>query len=221
MTDACGFCSEFGSNPMSEAPRLGGERVPDRIVARARDVSMLVSLGPIGTAHLLMIPHRHVGGFAALDSDERSQVGALLRTTTASLRNAGRHIVAFEHGLGDPESPSGGCGVTHAHLHLVAIDKTLASLPRLANSAWRALPDRWLDALPPREDYLLFGMVGSNFWCAPAHDIPSQLLRRWVAGEVGHQEWDWRCHPALGEVGVQAQHLRALLTPMSNASHAG
>lgn len=99
----------------------------------------------------------------------------------------------FEHGPIRPGTPTG-CGVDHAHLHVVPLGfDLLGALPE--GMDWETVQshDPWAGL--GHRDYLLAGDGERWLACEPAAPR-SQLLRRLIAERAGHgASWDHNVHP--------------------------
>lgn len=208
---ACPFCVEFGRDDhcRDELAVQG-----DRLICGDADLAVFPSVGPLSWAHLLVSPRRHVTSFSDLRPREASRAQTLVDTVTSELRTAGSHAICFEHGMGG-SAGSGGCGIAHAHLHLVAVADAdrLRTPPAGRDLSWESLPpDRWLLGLPTGQDYLLYvngaGIASAAILKEP---IPSQFMRRWAAGLLGHGQWDWRAADDGAQVFRMAEELRGRL----------
>jgi diadenosine tetraphosphate (Ap4A) HIT family hydrolase len=149
------------------------------------------SLGALARGHTLLIPQEHHTAFALLPGDMRRRTEHLLDRFEASFKRSGRGMIWFEHGSADDGS-SGGCGITHAHIHMVPVDAHWARPPLPDVVAWSTIAqERWLDSVPGPGDYLAVGHQRSVS-VAKVSRVESQLLRRWLAASLGAESWDWR-----------------------------
>jgi len=79
---------------------------------------------------------------------------------------------------------------------------------------WSTLPKGCY--LPEREfgNYLLLRFGGQSY-VRPVSELPSQYLRRWLAGPLGSKSWDWRA--AANEMHQQLARARRLYEPNGTA----
>jgi diadenosine tetraphosphate (Ap4A) HIT family hydrolase len=192
MSARCDFCVELAGGTTGAFHERFGTCLESRVVMQTRHLVVLPSLGPLGIAHALIVPRRHVGSFAALNDEERADARNFLTSALPLLNDLAGSLAVFEHGIANPGSPTGGCGITHAHLHLVALNDPPPARPRLHGLCWRQLPPAWIDSLPRECDYLMVGAGTGEMWVAEAIGLPSQFMRRWIAKEIGVENWDWR-----------------------------
>lgn len=123
----------------------------------------------------------------------------------SALENAFGPVACFEHGPATP-CTSIGCGVDHAHLHLVATKLDLrqgAARIAMGGLAWvpvnrlRTLSHYHAEGLA----YLYLQQFGKSWICSP-EIIESQLFRRVIATAVREpQKYDWKRHAFIPEVG--------------------
>jgi diadenosine tetraphosphate (Ap4A) HIT family hydrolase len=152
------------------------------------------SVSPLRVGHLLVLPRTHVTSCAQVNPTLLDQLPGIVAELTARLAGAHRQMLLFEHGVG--ACRDGGCGVTHAHLHLVPVTTAeLAScISRFAYEAPGRTPGSLAQCLakPSRNDtYMLMGTCEHARLAARDH-VPSQRLRRLVAGVIGSGAEDWR-----------------------------
>jgi hypothetical protein len=119
---------------------------------------------------------------------------------------------AFEHGP-SKENCLVGCGVDHAHLHLVPVDFDLASAvkPLLpADVSWSpASFEECQAAFRKGIDYLYLEQPIGRGRIAVHSAFGSQLFRRAIAFQYGmaHQ-FSWREYPRLAEVSATVREVR-------------
>lgn len=205
--EACEFCDELHAPNTSRFARMYGPG-SSRVVLDHEAFLVWPSLGRLGEKHLLVVPQRHVRGFAELSSSLQDEAAALVRRIRAAI---GRTVV-FEHGLG-PVPTTRGCGVAHAHLHIVAVPDEIPALEPPHRLQWRLLPrPLQLQALPRDVEYAFFVNQEDQAFVADARGLPSQFIRRWLAAKLGQPEWDWRAAGPEEAVLAQVRELRDRLT---------
>ena len=184
MTGCC-FCA---SNP-GEA-----EALRRRTSWENEDFFVTPTVGELGPDHLLVIPRAHIPSFGHLRPDHALEAERIIDTHGELLSNGRTKVVVFEHGMAS-HSAAGGCGISHAHVHLVAVPRAfeVEPLPEPDNlHPWTPVsPGKVLARAIQSPGYLLIGCEGS-FWTRQVEELPSQYLRRWIAGRLGKARWDWR-----------------------------
>lgn len=202
----CRLCSEFrGSStlarqewntPLFESPNF---------VA-------LPSLGALVEGWLLLIPKQHFIAMGALPESLRSEMTAMKHLLCSALQDCYGTGCAFEHGPG-ASLRDVGCGVDHAHLHLVPAAFDLYSevtnfVP--ADTSWRCGGlDGCRDAYQKGEDYLYLEQPLGSGRIATRDRLGSQVFRRAIATRIGlPDQFNWREHAQLPNVTATAQRIR-------------
>jgi hypothetical protein len=118
-----------------------------------------------------------------------------MREVKSKLENVFGQVILFEHGVG--EGKHGGCGVSHAHFHLLHVNMEV--IQRIKDAI---LPDynfiqlpRFTDIFNPKkrsDSYLLLDTLDRNIYYAKSESAPSQYLRQKISQANGNAYWDWR-----------------------------
>jgi ATP adenylyltransferase len=205
---ACDFCAELAGDGEHEFARRFGSTA-DRIVWASDEFVVIPTLGPLSFGHMLVVPRAHSTSFARLANPARamSVVSEVRRHIESGLGTT----VAFEHGCSG-EGSSGGCGITHAHTHVVPMDQPLG-LPNLEGVGWAPVAERDGVSTFGPTDYLYFSDIDRSEYVAPIERIPSQLLRRWVADRLGMRGWDWRSNVHDNDVLAVIEWMRSTDPP--------
>jgi diadenosine tetraphosphate (Ap4A) HIT family hydrolase len=186
----CPFCEEMRDAEASPWTDSGSSRV----LAQRSGFVLVPSLGPLARGHSMLIPTQHCPSFAALDDDQRGKAQQLVALYSRALTPPGRATVVFEHGM--LRGSAGGCGICHAHIHIVPVDDVDLSPPEIGDAVWEPLRrDGWIASLPRDSEYVMVGTSSGPVYAARVHDLPSQFMRRWLADRLGHDQWDWRLAP--------------------------
>ena len=194
---ACEFCAEFQTDGPSRFRSAYQSVARHRVVARSDRFVAVPTIGQMLEGSLLIIPIEHEETCAALDYDARAEMLGLADEMVGRCSRLGSPIV-FEHGASTVSG--GGCGIYHAHLHVVP-------LPRMAtpqelfpegtaevadlSTAWRTLRGS--------SHYLLIGdghrVLTRDLTTLP-DEFPSQFFRRRIAEFFSlDAPWDWRSYP--------------------------
>lgn len=191
----CEFCQEFaGIAPRFE--KLYGQLTQARIIARTKRFVALPTLGQLFTGSLLLLPIDHVETCALLGDDARQELDELVSEMTLRVRKFGEPII-FEHGATEPSG--GGCGIYHAHLHIVPLPKTTCATELFPEHQAQAkdLRNAW-ELLQGVHEYLLMSAGGQTLYSnlsAQADRYPSQFFRRRITEHFGLEApWDWRAY---------------------------
>lgn len=171
----------------------------DRPVRETLNFVVLPSLGSLVPGWLLVFPRAHYRALADCREDQREELRYLRLELDGLLSNTFSSPVAqFEHG-----AVCGGvvgCGVFHAHLHLVptAYDLLGAGRALFPDLVWHEAPNLdsvWETDHP--EDYLCIEQEGRTS-VSTSDGIPSQFFRRALSAAMERpHEWNWRLNPGL------------------------
>jgi diadenosine tetraphosphate (Ap4A) HIT family hydrolase len=168
------------------------------------------SLGPLTFGHTLLVPANHV--YSLADWEDPGHVQEIVGEALDVMRRSFGRTVTFEHGTRSPNS-EGGCGIRHAHLHLVPT-RIRTGLPPAFE--WIGLNrDDWASLIvqtAPDLDYLMYWEPESEPSVALTNSVRSQVLREFVAVKVGLLEWDWRRAPRAAGLAEVSAKLEAALT---------
>jgi diadenosine tetraphosphate (Ap4A) HIT family hydrolase len=200
MTDCC-FCTDS---------RLGAARLDARVCWSDDTFYATPSLGPLGDEHLLLVTREHMPSFGCLGLSNARRAEKLIKQLGRIAPSPGQEFLLFEHGLA-ADSNSGGCGISHAHIHLLGVpcDLDLDVLPEPDSQyGWIEAPSSgYLLSCPSGNSYLLVGFRG-KYRVREAPLVPSQFLRQWLAGVTGQAAWDWRADEG-DLLNQRAQRMRA------------
>lgn len=185
----CSFCSLPSREPA--------------VVANPTAVAV-PSVGSLLEGWLLVVPRHHVTALAEIElQGERDAFVKLVHEADTLLRDAyDKPTVWFEHGPAE-SGKSAGCGVDHAHLHIVPTDlplKRRASESEIGTELiWRQVESMWdaRDSHVAGMDYLYLREADGSTWLASHSNIPGQLFRRIIARDIGEHDWDWKSSPRL------------------------
>src|SRR5207247_11042503 len=115
--NSCEFCNEVaGGNANSFAVHYANE-VASRTILEQDDFRVLPSLGQIVPGYLLLVPNHHYRAFADMSLEKLKAAEVLKTSLTKQMRSLYGNLLFFEHGV--RTSDSGGCGISHAHLHFL------------------------------------------------------------------------------------------------------
>ena len=132
---------------------------------------------------------------AQIAKDQTSEIWEFLFEVRARLEDVFGPVVLFEHGIGFGKH--GGCGVSHAHFHLLHI--SLEVIQRVKDAILSDFHFIQLTSITDlfnlkvtSDSYLLFDDINRNVYFAKAESVPSQYLRQIISQANGNTDWDWR-----------------------------
>jgi ATP adenylyltransferase len=165
---------------------------------------VLPSLGALVEGWVLISPRQHFLSVGALPTALLPELQELKETVREHLTSIYGPVCMFEHGPAK-EQRNVGCGVDHAHLHMVPVDFDLSAavtpyLPRDSRLHEANLTDCQA-ASRDGEDYLYLEQPIGQGRIARHRDLGSQLFRRAIAAHLGVPgEFNWRTNPRIENV---------------------
>lgn len=202
---ACKLCSELESRTSA--------KVWNEPLFESPNFVALPSVGALVEGWVLLVPKRHFISFGVVPGSMLAEMNEFKEFVCSVLGQCYGTVAAFEHGP-SAASRTVGCGVDHAHLHLVPFPFDLAAevapfLPSGVN--WvSAGVEKCQEAFGQGEDYLYLEQpIGSGR--IVTHDkFGSQLFRRAIAARIGvSDQYNWRENEQLPTVMATIQRVRA------------
>ena len=196
----CKFCRlAAGERPLG---------VVDQPFMESENFLAIPSLGSFIEGWTLIIPRRHVLSLSKFYSDE--EFLDFSKSVAERVESLFGKIIFFEHGPSEHNSLTG-CGIDHAHLHLVPLDGSLAEVMRRdLEIAWTPSDGKELAERTASQDYLFYSESGPRAafsgLVGRARQPVSQYFRRKLA-EVTQQpeDFDYKLTPLI-EQSVKSGH---------------
>lgn len=196
--DDCVFCRELAGSSETNFARIYPELANvGRIFVETEHFVAFPCIGQIAPRHTLIVPRKHsptIRNVIRQGEAWRSSLEEAIKLVHKHLGVAVDSTLYFEHGVRDPVG--GGCGIYHAHLHLVPNAGHLQ--PQLLGAesyqiSRSTLAETFLDSSLDG-DYSLVGSSASGFVLAERSEpMPSQTLRKRLALALDVPDrWDWR-----------------------------
>lgn len=191
MNHRCIFCSHVATE---------ATRISETSLFESEHFVAWPSLGALVEGWLILVPKGHLLSLAELPAYLRPEfIDFRLEVETAVERFYGP-VSSFEHGPSAPSSTAG-CGIDHAHLHLVPTRADLLPFaqdltPR--DATWRSVSSIWeaRSDIKTGRSYIYLQQPDAVQWISSAVSIPSQLMRRAIARSLGQPEhYDWQQNP--------------------------
>lgn len=189
----------------------------DEILLETQHFVVVPTRGSLVEGWLLVIPKRWRLCMADLEDQEYEELIPLLDDIKSTLRECyGNGVILWETGPCREDTRTG-CGVDHAHIHLVPWNRNiLRSL-----DDYRGQITSWLPANSVRDTrqfhqnnipYIYFDSDRTGPLVMDASEIPSQYFRQVIAYELGiPNEYDWKTHPKPGTARSTVLQLRGKL----------
>lgn len=199
----CEFCDELNHPSCSRFARVYAPNVEHRIVARRGDLVAMPTIGQLFPGSLLVLPTAHVETMALLPEGTLSDLVLLLADLESVISRHGQ-VITFEHGARC--ETRGGCGIYHAHLHLVPVPGHVSTDDLLPAESDVLVPEHApslfaaLESLRTSSEYLLLQDCEHqvrflDLSASSGPRYPSQHFRRALVDLFKlERPWDWRMY---------------------------
>ena len=171
---------------------------------------VLPSIGALVPGWVLVAPKKHFLSVASIPYRFRQELGGLLKRATGIVEQGFGATVQFEHGPATHNSQIG-CGLDHAHIHVVPIGFDLVDTARSDPTiAWSKLGSGFHEIQTQGNDYLAITNQVSSWIGHPIAPV-SQYFRKLVALKLGiPDQFDYNKFSHIENVRITAQTLLKL-----------
>ena len=193
---SCPFCIEIASGqlPAQYEQSLG---VRNRILKDEGRYIAIPTISPLREGHILICPKEHASSIVIATKESLREFLSFVRCCELEIATRYGEPLFIEHGIG--RGRQGGCGISHAHLHLVPrgavlVEGLIESIKtRIGDcGAFYAEHATSLASIAELDTYLIVGTTNAGFWIWTQEEIPSQLVRKCFADLAKLENWDWR-----------------------------
>ena len=193
--DLCEFCDEFSGGRRNAFHEQYQGLLTNRILCSTEDFRIFPTIGQLVEGYILIAPVMH---YTALDEMPVKLLRELRRLHSLAKEILSRTYgacVSFEHGARSPVN--GGCGIYHAHLHIVPLGSLQVDLKAMESDLRSRFPYYRvrdlvdLKTIPPRP-YLFYEGINGDAFRFAIDRLPSQHMRKVLASHLGVENWDWR-----------------------------
>jgi len=188
----CRYCENVFSIPSGSE---GG--LPDRILFESEHFVAVPTVGSLVEGWLLIITRAHYLCMGALPVGMFVDLDRFKFLVVQAVESNYGPVAIFEHGPSRPKEAVG-CGVDHAHLHVVPTNCDLLQGLHGVTTAkirWTEVSGVW-DAREPHLlglDYLYVEQPFGHGRIATSRGFGSQLFRQVIASHIGEPEnFDWK-----------------------------
>lgn len=190
----------------------------DHLLLQMHECVVGPTLGSIIPNWLLVVPSRPAVNFREWQSSSCIDPVWLIGDVLEELCIGRERAIWFEHGP-CAEGSVVGCGVDHAHLHILidapfSVDDFSAAATESARVAWRrSRACEVYSSIPADASYLVAGSLSEAVLAENVESVGSQFFRRVVAQLAGTpNQWNYKTHAHLENVHktVSAFSRRAL-----------
>lgn len=186
----CDFCIELHNFKRSEFAQIYGDK--RRIILSNNHFCVMPTIGQLFQGSLLIFPKEHFCSFAEIPREIRAHLEKMIQFLEEKLTKFGKTVL-FEHGT-TPEI-GGGCGIYHAHIHLVPLPSNVPS-DYILNSnfySFQNIEDALLFSEQSGEYLLYRDIKGDYYVSSPSTRLESQYFRKKIHKFFDLQTpWDWR-----------------------------
>lgn len=193
LIDSCCFCQEITSQKMPENFRQKSS-YETRIFEEDDNYIAIPTISPITEGHILILPKRHLNSISQIESIKHKNFLSFTEKIISLINSKYGQTIFFEHGIG--KNKEGGCGVSHAHLHIMPIgSEEICKIKEDISKNYniKFMNDiKMLFQINHDESYLLFGHSFEKLFCYIGDDIPSQYLRRIITKHKNLHRFDWK-----------------------------
>lgn len=210
---ACRMCSILNDGAAADAF--------DSIWLASDEYKALISVGSMVPGWTLVCPIKHEINLTGQYGN--SHFLDFVQTALGHLERRYGKCVVFEHGSYREDSLTG-CGVGHAHLHLVPLDFPLAveALRSATELDWQPCSITQVQDIAANSEYLFvaneYAGPGTSGLLAKLDTPVSQFFRRVIANRLGLPEFfDYKKYPMLDIAQSSAEALRAVVTANAGA----
>lgn len=193
----CKLCAELTAK--------NGREPWNEFLLETEHFAVIPSLGALVEGWLLIVPKGHYISMGAVPVAWRQEADDLQEQVQKLLRDQyNQPVLTFEHGPSAARHGTG-CGVDHAHLHVVPLDCDLLQFVEPfvpVNLEWKSCD--WkerTEAYQTGQDYLYFKPERSTGRIALSEDFGSQVFRKAISLYLGiPEEFSWREYPQVAIV---------------------
>lgn len=187
------------------------EREIDEVLVRTQQYFVVASIGALVPGWILICTNEHRANFAGKYA-HAELIDLRLRMARALAKEFRLPVRMFEHGAVGAGTHTG-CGVDHAHIHLVAFEADLI-VDGSSDLDWRASTASSVDSFGDGREYLFYAKDALSEDPVGRIAFPpqptSQFFRRAIAHALDRaDEFDYRTHPYVENALTTSNALRA------------
>lgn len=191
--DGCEFCDEFANGVNNKFYARYGSNLRSRLVLASENFRVFPSIGQLVEGYTLVAPVTHYAAIDEVPPSLLAECRHVYRQVKESISDIYGQCLCYEHGARDQNS--GGCGIYHAHLHVVPFEAYPDPIAKLKELFPYKRLKAFDDMRPLTENlssYLFYEDMESNRYLFLSGKLPSQYMRRLLAETIGTADWDWR-----------------------------
>lgn len=177
----------------------------DKKIGESRFFIAIPSQGSLVPGWVLILPRRTIISMVEMNEDERCDYQIFVREVLERLEANFGPVTMFEHGASHTGSIMG-CGVDHAHVHLVPLDFNLAKEAASDTSiglTWCEITEKMnlAERVRPGQHYMTITIPTGRTFLSVGGAPTSQYLRKLIAARLDKgRRWDYNAHPYVDNV---------------------
>jgi ATP adenylyltransferase len=179
----------------------------DTVLLDTPNMVVTPTLGSIIPDWVLAIPKVHAVNVLAWATLKNLAPLQQVELISRSMGRALKDIIWFEHGPAATGAVTG-CGVDHAHIHMLL--RPPFSFDQFCKAARSEVALQWIEgtgdaykALDPKTSYLVAGSCDRYLAARSVELAGSQFFRKVIACLIGRSDkWDYKSHPCLENVAL-------------------
>jgi diadenosine tetraphosphate (Ap4A) HIT family hydrolase len=172
--------------------------IRERILLESENFIVIPSISPLGANHLLIFPRTHISSLAQINHAQNKElyqiVKKILKKLVEEFSNENQSVILFEHGVA--KGQIGGCGVDHAHLHILPCNSDMPKEVLTKLSGKFSKPEKIkfdeISTIDDSVNYLLIGDYLDNFFIYKGSNFESQAIRKIICEYMNIDAWDWK-----------------------------
>jgi ATP adenylyltransferase len=187
----------------------------DRIVFESPNFVAVPSLGHLVSGWLLIAPKEWYICMGSLPKNLFSELNEFMDHVISILQSVYGDVAIFEHGPSQ-EGSSVGCGVDHAHIHIVPImpewrlfQKAKILAPNISWTSVSAIDDTKRYFFSGKHYLFINEPATGGALIGTCNSIPRQLFRKVIASYLGKpNEFDWKYFPEIEKIQSTVDRLQ-------------
>ena len=188
----CDFCAEMQSDKNTYFFSTYGSVLQNRIIYETENFFVYPTIGQIVEGYLLILPKEHYLSIGQMPKKFITEVEQIKNFLYKQVSKMYMPPIFFEHGS---VKEAGGCGVYHAHIHVVPCNVSKEIIEVISKSyVLHQIKTMYELSQYIKQDkpYLYFEDNKKTRYVFEIDEIPSQYIRRIFAELIFAKEWDWK-----------------------------
>lgn len=167
-------------------------QVESQVLLRGKNVLVIADVAPLVEGHCLIIPINHYASLAQCPPSTQDEIHTLIRRVSKVLFQVYNNgVIVFEHGQ-CVEKTNEGCGINHAHLHILPLPSSNLEIAREYYTFFKLDNLEDLTSYVGDQSYLLIQSPSTGTEVLLINEPPPQILRKLVSKKLPCKvDWNW------------------------------